>query len=129
MSFLFLKYLHLVSLAASFALLSIRGLWLMKAYPPAQELWVRVLPHAVDSVLIFSAIGMVAMYPTGSDLWGWLSVKSILIFVYVLLVVFTLRIASSRPLRFLGWLLALTVFVLIASIAVLHNPLGILVLF
>ena len=129
MSFLLLKYLHLVCIAASFALLSIRGLWLMKAYPLAQEPWVRILPHAVDAILILSAIGMVVMYPSGTGLWGWLSLKLVLIVVYALLVLFTLRIAKTRLPRFLGWFAALSVFLFITSISVLHNPLGILVLF
>ena len=102
MNFLLLKYLHLLSIAMSFALLSIRGLWLMKAYPPAQEQWVRILPHVIDGVLVLSASGMVVMYPASGGLWGWLTVKLILIVVYVLLVVFTLRVASTSSLSGLG---------------------------
>ena len=63
MNFLLLKYIHIVAVASSFALLFIRGIWLLRAYPPAQESWVRVLPHAVDGVLLVSALGMLWVYP------------------------------------------------------------------
>lgn len=125
MNLLFFKYLHIVSVAAGFALFFVRGLWMMQSYPDSQEKWVRVLPHAVDAVIVLSAIVMLAMSPTG---WpgDWLTVKLALIVVYVVLALYLFRGARALATKFLAWLLGLLVFLFITTIAVLNDPLGIL---
>lgn len=125
MNLLFFKYLHIVSVAASFALFFVRGLWMMQSYPDSQEKWVRVLPHVVDAVLVLSAIAMLAMSPKG---WpgDWLTVKLALIVVYVVLALYLFRGARALATKFLAWLLGLLVFLFITTIAVLHHPFGIL---
>ena len=129
MNFLLLKYIHILSVAASFALFFIRGIWLMQSYPPAQERWVKILPHVVDGLLVASALGMLAMVPATADYKAWMTIKLVLIGVYVFLVVFVIRLARARWQRFAAWLLALLVFLFVTSIAVLRNPMGIVSLF
>jgi uncharacterized membrane protein SirB2 len=127
MSFLLLKYIHIFSVAASFALLFIRGIWLLQSYPPAPEKWVKILPHAIDGLLVLTALGMIYVHPpvAGGE---WLSYKIGWILVYVALVVYVSRFANRMFLRLAGWLTALLVFLFITSVAVLHNPKGILML-
>ena len=126
MSYLALKYIHIVFVAASFALFFIRGLWAMRAYPPAQEKWVRILPHAVDGILLLSAVGML-LGGTGT-LWAgnWLAVKIGLVAIYVVLSIVALRLLNHTMLRMIAWVLALATFLFATSVAVLHNPLGLL---
>ena len=126
MSYLALKYVHIVFVAASFALFFIRGLWAMRAYPPAQETWVKVMPHVVDGILILSAVGMLLGAP--ATLWAgnWLAVKIGLVVLYVLLSVVALRVLKHTILRLIAWVLALATFLFATSIAVLHHPLGLL---
>jgi uncharacterized membrane protein SirB2 len=126
MTLLFLKYLHIVSVAASFALLFVRGLWVMQSYPDPQEKWVRVLPHVVDAVLVLSAVAMLAMSPLTGWPGDWLTVKVALVAVYAMLLLYLFRAARGLADRLLAWLLALLVLLFITTIAVLHNPLGIL---
>lgn len=125
MSFLFFKYLHIVSVAAAFALFFVRGLWAMQSYPDSQESWVRVLPHGVDAAIVLSAIALLAMSPNG---WpgDWLAVKLALIVIYVVLALYLFRVARALATKLLAWLLGLLVFLFITTIAVLHHPLGIL---
>lgn len=125
MSSLFLKYLHIVAVAAAFALFFVRGLWVMQSYPDPQERWVRVLPHAVDGVVVLSAVAMLVMSPKG---WpgDWLTVKLVLIAVYVVLALYLFRAARALATKFLAWLLGLLAFLFVTTIAVLHHPLGIL---
>lgn len=129
MNFLLLKYIHILCVAVSFALFFIRGLWVMQSYPPAQERWVRILPHVVDGLLILSALGMLYMAPATSGYKDWMTIKLLLVGVYVFLVVFVVRLAKARWQRFAAWLLALLVFLFVTSIAVLRNPMGIVSLF
>ena len=127
MSFLLLKYIHIFSVAASFALLFIRGVWLMQSYPPAPEKWVKVLPHVIDGLLIVTALGMIYAHPPvmGGE---WMAHKIGWILLYVALAVYVSRFARLMAVRLLGWLTALLVFLYITSIAVMHNPIGIFVL-
>ncbi len=126
MTLFFLKYLHIVSVAASFGLFFLRGLWVMQSYPDSQEKWVRVLPHVVDSVLVLSALSMLVMSPVKGWPGDWLTVKLALVVVYVVLALFLFRSTRGLAARFLAWLLGLLVLLFIATVAVLHNPLGIL---
>ena len=126
MSLLFLKYLHIVCVAASFGLFFLRGLWVMQSYPEPQEKWVRVLPHVVDAVLVLSAVVMLATSPLSSWPGDWLTVKLLLVVVYAMLTLFLFRAARGLATKILAWLLALLVLLFITTIAVLHSPLGIL---
>lgn len=129
MSFLFLKYLHLVTVAASFALFFVRGIWVLRSYPDSQERWVRVLPHVVDAVLALSAVAMLAVSPIKGWPGDWLTVKLALIVVYVALSLYLFSGTRALATRIVVWLLALLVFLLVTTIAVMRNPLGIFSVF
>lgn len=128
MSYLILKYIHIVCAAASFALFFIRGIWAIRAYPSVQEPWARALPHIIDGLLVCSAVAMFYIsFPTA---WGgaWMIVKFVLIGVYAALATYVLRFAKGKSLRLAVWGAALLLFLYITSIAVLHNPAGIFLL-
>ena len=124
MNLLFLKYLHIISVAASFALFFVRGLWVMQSFPEPQEKWVRVLPHAVDAVLVLSGLALLAMSPLSGWPGDWLTVKLALVIVYAALALYLFRGARAMAVKILAWLPALLILLFIATIAVLRNPLG-----
>ena len=126
MTLIFLKYLHIVSVAAGFSLLFVRGLWAMQSYPAPQEKWVRVVPHVVDAVLVLSAVAMLAMSPLSGWPGDWLTVKLALVAVYAMLALYLFHGAGPLATRILAWLLGLLVLLFITTIAVLRNPLGVL---
>ena len=123
MNFLLLKYVHILSVAVSFALLFIRGIWLLQFYPPAQEKWVKALPHIVDTLLVISALGMLYTYPPSGQ-GEWMTAKITLILVYLGVLVYLLKFARNFLQRLLAWVLASALFLFITSIAVLHHPQG-----
>lgn len=128
MNYLTLKYLHILCVASSFALFFIRGVWVMRSYPPAQEPWVRVLPHAIDGLLVATALGMLAVGPR--TLWdgNWMVVKIALVLVYVATSLYALRFAKSTIQKIVLWCAALVVFLFATTVAVLHHPMGILLI-
>ena len=125
MSYLLLKYTHIVCAAASFALFFIRGIWAIRAYPSVQEPWAKALPHVIDGVLLLSALSM--LYVSFPTAWGgsWMTVKLALIVVYAGIATYVLRFAKSRAVRAMLWCAALILYLYVTSIAVLHNPAGI----
>ena len=128
MNYLLLKYLHVLCVAASFSLFFVRGMWVMRAYPPAHESWVRLLPHAVDGLLLLSAAGMLAT-AQGAAWPTWMQVKIGLLVVYIVLALVVFRVGKNRFQKGLAWVLGLCMFLFITTVAVLQNPYGVLSLF
>ena len=127
MNYLFLKYIHLVSVAASFALFFVRGLWIIRSYPRSEEAWARILPHVVDTVLVLSAVWLLFSSPQKGWPGDWLTIKLLLIAVYVALALYVFHVARGLVTRMLLWVMALLVFLFATTVAVLHDPRGILV--
>lgn len=125
MNFFFFKYLHIICVAGAFALFFVRGLWVMQSYPEPQEKWARVLPHAVDGILLLSGVAVLAMLPPG---WpgNWLTIKLGLVVVYAALSLYLFRGARGLVTKIATWLLGVLLFLFITTIAVLHHPYGIL---
>lgn len=124
MSYLFLKNLHIFCVAASFALFFVRGLWVIRAYPPAPEPWIKALPHVVDGLLLLSAAGMV-FTAQRFDWSSWMQVKLSLIVVYLVVAVLVFRSGSARAIKALGWIGGLLLFLFITTVAVLRQPSGV----
>ena len=125
MNVILLKYVHIVAVAASFALLFVRGLWVMRSYPSPQESWVRVLPHVVDAVLVGSAVAL--LFETQKLGWpgAWMTLKLAYVAAYVVLALVLLRSSKAIVLKILTWLAAVFLFLFITTVAVLRHPLGI----
>ncbi len=126
MNFYLVKYLHLVTVAASFALFFIRGIWVLRAYPRPEEQWVRVLPHAIDALVLLSGAALIALASGGRWPEEWFTWKLVFVVVYALLVVIVLHLAKRRWQRALAWVAGMLMFLFVATIAVLHHKLGIL---
>lgn len=127
MSFILLKYIHIVSVAVSFALFFVRGLWIIRSYPHIEERWTRILPHVVDTVLLISAVWMLMSLPGKGWPGDWLTLKLLLIVLYVALAQYVFRAARGTVIRILLWAVALLAFLFVTTVAVLKDPRGIFV--
>ena len=114
MSFLFLKYVHILALSASFALFFIRGMWVMRSYPTVHEFWARVFPVVVDAVFLLSGLMLLNMTPGGA-IQPWMLVKLFLIGTYVLLGMWALRWAKRFAVKLAVWVAALLVFLFMTT--------------
>jgi uncharacterized membrane protein SirB2 len=123
MDYLLVKQIHMASAAASFSLFLLRGLWMLGQSPRLRALWVRILPHLIDTLLLASAIALAVMsrqYPVEQH---WLTAKVVALLLYIGLGMVALKRGRTRTIRTLAWLAALGVFVYIVSVAVSRNPL------
>ncbi|MGH8502735.1 MAG: SirB2 family protein [Gammaproteobacteria bacterium] len=83
-----------------------------------------VFPHVVDTVLLVSALWLtvlIGQYPFTS---AWLTVKVLLLVVYILLGSIALRWGRTRTVRITAFAGAVCVFLFIISVAHTHHPLG-----
>lgn len=121
-----LKQVHLTAVALSFALFTLRGVWMLMDFPALQRRWVRVVPHVIDTILLSSAIGLALVLEQYPFVHGWLTAKILALVVYIILGSVALRYGPNRRIRAVAWVAALAVFGYIVSAALTHSPLGFL---
>jgi uncharacterized membrane protein SirB2 len=121
--YLTVKSVHVGAVAASYALFVVRGVWMVRDSPLLVRPWVKVVPHAVDTVLLASAIALAVMsrqYPLEAP---WLTAKVIALILYIALGTIALKRGRTKRTRVAAWLFAQVVFLYIALVAVTRDPL------
>lgn len=124
--YLGLKHLHLTTIALSFTLFLLRGIWMLIDSPWLQQRWVRIAPHMIDTILLASAIGLTLVlqqYPFVND---WLTAKALGLVVYIIFGSIALKYGPTKPIRITALVAALITFGYIVSVALTHDPLGFL---
>jgi len=121
-----IKWVHIAAVACSGTLFFLRGLALHLGakWPMAAPL--RYLSYTIDTVLVTAALMLVTILHQYPFVQSWLTVKVVLLFAYVALGSFALKRGRTRTMRVGCWLAALTLYVLIISVARAHHPLGLL---
>ncbi len=120
---LLLKSIHITSVAASYTLFLLRGIWLTRGSAIMLRRWVKIAPHSIDSVLLASAILLawqLGYSPLNSP---WLAAKILALLCYIGLGMVAFRFGKTRSLRIAAWLSAQAVFFYIVAVAVTHDPL------
>ncbi|MGZ5094519.1 MAG: SirB2 family protein [Burkholderiales bacterium] len=123
MDYLTLKSIHVGAVITSYLLFFVRGIWMMRKPAMLRVPWVRIVPHAVDSVLLASAITLVVLsrqYPLEAQ---WLTAKLIGLVIYIALGMAALGRARSYRMRVAAWVAAQVVFFYIVAVAITHDPL------
>ena len=112
-----IKSTHVVTAILSISGFILRGVWMMKSSSALHNLWVNVLPHINDTILLVSAVilsVMSAQYPGSSD---WLNAKIIALIVYILLGIVALKRGPTLKIRIVAWCMAILVFTYILAVA------------
>jgi len=123
MSFMLLKHTHVTCAVISFALFFLRGIWRFKGSPIMQQGWVKVVPHAVDTLLLASALGMAYLIEQYPLVDAWLTAKFFGLLLFITLGSVALKHGKTRAIRIAAWLGAQVVFAYIVLVATNHNPL------
>jgi uncharacterized membrane protein SirB2 len=125
-----LKVLHVSAVTVSFCGFVARGIGVLQGAPWVRHRATRRLADLVDTVLLLSAVGMLAVIHVWPWALPWLRAKIVGLVVYVALGVVALRPTrlGSDPrrmrIRFLFWVGALLVFGYIVSVAMTKSPRG-----
>ena len=128
MDYLLLKTVHQTAVA-----LSITGFCARGVASLAGAAWVggrvaKTLPHAVDTVLLLSAVALAWTASLNPLHTPWLLAKIGALFIYVALGAVALKRTRRRRVRGLAGLAALVTFAYIVSVAISKCPLGFLAL-
>ena len=123
--YLEIRAVHIGAIILSGALLLLRGVlhnllsasWVM-AWP------IRALSYTIDTVLLTAAVMLMAIVRQVPFVDSWLTMKVMLVLVYIVLGYMALRGATKRA-RWASLGAAALVYGFIITIARAHNPLGI----
>ena len=124
MAYLALKQLHVTAVVLSIALFALRGAWLIADSPRLAARWVKIVPHAIDTVLLGSALALAALIGRWPFVDAWLTVKALLLVPYVGLGMLALRPGRPRALRIACFAAAMVTVLFIVSVARAHDPWG-----
>lgn len=117
-----LKHLHLATIAVTFTLFVLRGVWMMAGSPRLQARWVRVLPHINDTLLFSSGLTLAILLGQYPFVDSWLTAKLIALLAYIVLGTFALKRGKTRGQRTAAWIAALLVFAYMVAVARAHAP-------
>ena len=126
MNYLAIRTIHETAVALSVTGFFIRGLGGLVGAEPVGGRWVRALPHAIDTVLLASALTLAWMLGVTPLTAPWLMAKVCGLVVYIGLGVVALRRGLPVGVRLAAWIAALATAGWIVSVAITKNPLGVL---
>lgn len=120
-----IRQVHIASVHLSIALFLLRGvlMWLDSGW--LRHWTLKVLPHLVDTVLLTSALMLVTILHQYPFVQAWLTVKVVLLAVYIGLGFVALKPGRAAVVRRIAFVAAVLVFGFIYSVARAHHPLGI----
>ncbi len=123
--YLSIKSLHILCVLLSGGLFAVRGVLVLAGSRHGNHIALRRLSWVIDTALLASALLLAAVVHQYPFVHGWLTVKVLLLLVYIVLGVFALRRAPTRATKALSYFAALAVYAFIISVARTHQPLGI----
>ena len=115
---------HLLAVVLSGMLFAARGLGVLAGARWPLHAIVRYSSYAVDTVLLTAALMLVSVLPAATFANHWLTVKLVLVVVYVGLGTLALKRARTPRGRAICYVAALVVFGVVIGIARHHSPLA-----
>ena len=125
-TYLILRHLHITCVALSGLGFALRGVLMLRQSPALRHPVARIAPHIIDTVLLASALGMLALTTWQLALMPWLATKIVLLLVYIVLCTIALKRGRTLRIRAIAYVAALAVFGHIVATALTRNPLGLL---
>ncbi len=106
----FWYWLHVVSVYLSLAGFVLRGMWMLIDSPLRLTRPARILPHAIDTLLLVGAIGLAVTLSQYPFVQGWLTAKLFALLAYIGLGVVAFRAGRTRGVRATAFVAALVAF-------------------
>ena len=123
-----IKFVHVLCVILSGSLFFVRGVLMLAGSRLANHAVARYLSYAIDTTLLTAALMLITILHQYPFVQSWLTVKVLLLVVYIVLGVFALRRARTPRSRAICFAAAIAVFLFIVSVAIAHDPRGVLAL-
>lgn len=119
-----IKLVHILCVILSGSLFAVRGLLVLSGSARGNYALLRYLSYAIDTTLLTAALMLTVILHQYPFVQPWLTVKVLLLVVYIVLGVFALRRGRTPTVRGYCFFAALAVYLFMASVAYFHDPLG-----
>ncbi len=120
-----IRWVHIACIIASGSLFLLRGsLVLAGQQRIAMRAPLRFLSYGIDTVLLSAALMLLTILPHAMFANGWLTVKLVLVVVYIVLGSVALKLGRTARARTTAFVAALAVYLGIIAIARAHDPMG-----
>jgi uncharacterized membrane protein SirB2 len=119
-----IKFVHVLCVVLSGTLFAMRGILMLSGSRHVNHAALRYLSYAIDTSLLTAALMLVTLVHQYPFVQSWLTVKVLLLAVYIVLGTFALRRGRTRRIRAACYVSALGVYLFIVSVAHAHNPWG-----
>jgi len=123
-----IKWVHVAAVLSSGVLFAMRGVAMLAGARWFMAAPLRYLSYTLDTVLLTAALMLATMLHQYPFVHAWLTVKVLLLGVYVVLGSYALKRGATRAVRARGFVAALLVYAFIISIARAHDPRGVFAL-
>lgn len=120
------KQAHIGLVTASGLLFALRGAAVQTGQPWAMQRPWRLLSYAIDSGLLAAALLLWAMLRIDPLAQAWLGTKLLLLGVYIVLGSLALKRGRTPAGRRVAYVAALATYGFMATVALAHHPLGLL---
>lgn len=121
-----IKHSHIALAVLSGLMFALRGAGVLAGMRWPHALPVRWTSYTIDTALLTAALMLVSILPGAMFANGWLTVKLLLLVVYIVLGVFAIKRARTRTTKAVCYVAALLTFAMVYSIARAHSPWGFL---
>lgn len=122
MSYLYIKYLHVICVVLSGAGFTVRGLLMLSASPWLKSRVARIVPHLVDTLLLGSALTLAVLSGQYPFVQPWLTAKVLGLLAYILLGTVALKRGPTFAIRATALVLAAIAYAYIVGVALTRRP-------
>ena len=120
-----IRAVHIAAVLASVSLFALRGIGLFSGASWPKATPVKLLSYTIDTVLLTAALMLTTIVQQYPFIDAWLTVKVVLLVVYIAMGILAFRGPFSERTRMMFWAGALLVFGYIFFVARTHDPFGI----
>ncbi len=123
--YLEIRWVHMLTVLASGTLFLLRGALVATGQQAlAMASPVRWLSYTIDTTLLTAALMLMVIVHQYPFVHGWLTVKVLLLVVYIVLGSLALKRGKTWRVRTIAYLAALAIYLFIISVARTHHPAG-----
>lgn len=119
-----IRSVHICAVVLSGSIFALRGMLMLARSNHANHAALRYLSYTIDTLLLAAAIALTVISHRYPFVEAWLTVKVVLLFVYIGLGMVALTRGRTRTGRTIAYFAALAVYLFIVSVARAHNPWG-----
>lgn len=123
--YLILRNVHIACAILTITLFVLRGGLMLANSPWQQNVVLRYLPHAVDTVLLTTALMLTTVIQQYPFAVGWLTTKVVLLVAYIVLGSIALKRGRTKSIRVVAFVAALATIGYLVTVARAHHPLGV----